>query len=74
MFKTDNGRTVIQQDDLVYELSVTPHQQLFVFIVYNAEEAHLYVHHETLLPALPLCMEWMDYNPNEDTPGIEYLS
>lgn len=54
--------------------SLLENKKYFVFIVYNAEEAHLYVHHETLLPALPLCMEWMDYNPNEDTPGIEYLS
>ena len=37
--------------------------------VYNAEEANLYVHHETLLPALPLCMEWLDYVPDEESPG-----
>lgn len=37
--------------------------------VYNAEEAHLYVHHETFLPALPLCMEWIDFNPSETRPG-----
>lgn len=37
--------------------------------MYNAEEAHLYVHHETFLPSLPLCMEWMDYSPNEEAPG-----
>lgn len=41
--------------------------------VYNAEEAHLYVHHESFLPALPLCMEWMDYNPGETEAG-NYLA
>lgn len=42
-------------------------------LVYNAEEAHLYVHHETFLPSLPLCMEWIDFNPTEPTPGIFVL-
>jgi len=37
--------------------------------VYNAEEAHLYVHHESFLPSLPLCMEWMDYNPGDTEAG-----
>lgn len=26
-------------------------------------EGNLYVHHDTLLPAMPLCMEWGDYRP-----------
>lgn len=42
--------------------------------VYNAEETHLYVHHEALLPALPLCMEWIDFNPEETDPGINVYS
>ncbi len=41
--------------------------------VYNAEEAHLYVHHETFLPSLPLCMEWIDFNPTETAPGIFFF-
>ena len=41
--------------------------------VYNAEEAHLYVHHETLLPSLPLTMEWLDYDPQAEQPGITLI-
>jgi len=60
-----HGDIFINVIKVIYYLSFT-----FYFAVYNSEEAHLYVHHEIMLPALPLCMEWMDYNPNEDTPGI----
>jgi len=41
--------------------------------VYNSEEAHFYVHHESFLPSLPLCMEWMDYNPGDGESG-NYLA
>ncbi|GLI61042.1 hypothetical protein VaNZ11_003195 [Volvox africanus] len=30
-------------------------------------EANLYVHHEVLLPAFPLCLTWLDCDPNGDT-------
>ena len=29
--------------------------------VYNVEDGSLYVHHDITLPALPLCLAWMDY-------------
>lgn len=33
--------------------------------MYNESETSLYVHHDFLLPSLPLCFEWLDYEPNE---------
>ncbi|EGG09780.1 uncharacterized protein MELLADRAFT_34179 [Melampsora larici-populina 98AG31] len=36
--------------------------QLDVY-VYDASEENFYIHHDLLLPAMPLCLEWIDFTP-----------
>jgi len=33
----------------------------------DEDEANLYVHHDTLLPAMPLCLEWGSYRPSSSS-------
>lgn len=47
------------------------HLELYVYQdpgVVNEEKGHLYVHHDLMLPAFPLCLAWLDFDPRD--PGI----
>ncbi|KAL7274011.1 rRNA-processing protein [Rhizina undulata] len=48
---TDNLILVAKTEDEIAHLEV---------YVYEDEEDHLYVHHDIMLPAIPLCVEWLD--------------
>ncbi|KAI5786417.1 WD40-repeat-containing domain protein [Peziza echinospora] len=60
---TDNLLLVAKTEDEVSHLEV---------YVYEDESDNLYVHHDIMLPAVPLCVEWLDLpvgstaNPNTD--------
>lgn len=37
--------------------------------MYNEIENSFYVHHDFLLPSYPLCIEWMNYDPETKESG-----
>ncbi|KAK4053108.1 rRNA-processing protein [Microbotryomycetes sp. JL201] len=56
IYPTDNLLVCARTEDDVSQLEV---------YVYDDKEENLYVHHDLLLPAMPLCLEWLDFCPGK---------
>ncbi|GAA5888251.1 hypothetical protein JCM6882_000337 [Rhodosporidiobolus microsporus] len=54
IYPTDNLLVAAKTEDDVSQLEV---------YVYDEAQENLYVHHDLLLPAMPLCLEWLDFCP-----------
>jgi periodic tryptophan protein 1 len=74
-FRPNNQEAAVSEDERE-ELQILPSDNLVVaakteddvsyleVYVYESAEDNIYVHHDIMLPSLPLCVEWLNYNVN----------
>lgn len=60
---------ILPTDNLIAVGHVEEDAAILEVYVYNESGNALYVHHDNLLPTIPICMEWLNYNPATDKPG-----
>lgn len=60
-----------QSDNLIVAAKTEDHVSSLEIYVYDESEDNLYAHHDILLPALPLCLEWLDFPPSSSTANTE---
>ncbi|KAI3624854.1 rRNA-processing protein [Malassezia furfur] len=62
---------VLPTDNLVYVSKTEDDISMIEAYLYSAQDQNLYVHHDLLLPAFPLHLEWLDYAPAPVTDGAD---
>lgn len=58
-----------RNDNLILVGHVEEDASTLEVYIYNEEEGSLYVHHDFLLPAFPLCIEWLSHDPSSNEPS-----
>ncbi|KAL6824023.1 WD40-repeat-containing domain protein [Trichoderma camerunense] len=58
---------VLATDNLILSAKVEDELAHLEVYVYEDESDNLYVHHDIMLPAIPLCVEWLDIPVNNST-------
>ncbi|XP_065345086.1 periodic tryptophan protein 1 homolog [Cloeon dipterum] len=51
------------EDNLIITGHVEDESATMEVYVYNEDEGYLYVHHDIILPSVPLCFEWLNHEP-----------
>ncbi|XP_068217673.1 periodic tryptophan protein 1 homolog [Palaemon carinicauda] len=65
----EENHEILPSDNLIAVGHVEGDAAILEVYVYNADTSDqgcLYVHHDILLPAVPLCMEWLNYDPCDE--------
>src|SRR5690606_23045081 len=57
---------VLSTDNMVVAAKVEDDLAHLVVHVYEDNASNLYVHHDIMLPAIPLCVEWLDIAVQKD--------
>ncbi|KAK7080558.1 rRNA-processing protein [Halocaridina rubra] len=60
------NHAILPSDNLIAVGHVEGDAAILEVYVYNSDQNCLYVHHDMLLPAVPLCMEWLNYDPCDE--------
>ncbi|GJJ08390.1 hypothetical protein Clacol_002605 [Clathrus columnatus] len=55
---------VLPTDNLIVTAKTEDEISHLEIYVYEENEENLYIHHDIMLPSFPLCLEWLDFHPN----------
>eukprot|EP01137_Pigoraptor_chileana_P020722 Opistho-2@83470 len=58
--------TIRPTDNLILAGQTEDEYSRLEVYVYEEDQDNVYVHHEIILPAFPLCLEWLNYHPGEE--------
>ncbi|RZF41918.1 hypothetical protein LSTR_LSTR005686 [Laodelphax striatellus] len=65
----DEDDIIKPTDNLIAVGHIEGDASVLEIYVYNDQDGDLYVHHDILLPTMPLCLEWLNYDPSDPKPS-----
>jgi WD40 repeat protein len=63
-----------KSDNLVVCATLEDCDSSLNIFVYNDEEAAFYIHHDILLSSIPICLEWLDFDPTQQQTAVNYMA